>query len=89
MGLLEKLKSRTIKETIDSVKESVTEAAKNGMDEKLEGALRVLPLVAAFYLIFGSDSRPKQKKYQDPQQIVIINNYGDEAVRQHYAQDDS
>ena len=74
MSLLEKLKSKTIEETVDSVKEAATKAAKDGLGDKIEGVGKLLPLFLALYMIFG-DKKAKDKSKENDPPVTIINNY--------------
>lgn len=74
MGFLEKLKSKTIEETVDSVKQAATKAAKDGLGDKVEGVAKLLPLFVAMYLIFG-DKKTRSKSPKDEQPLTIVNNF--------------
>lgn len=72
MGLFDKIKTKTVEETVTTVVDTAKGVVREGLDDKVKGALYLLPIAATALLVFRGDDN---KKSGDIPTKQIINNY--------------
>lgn len=81
MGFLDRFKSKTIEDVVETAKEAVSTTVKTAADDKVRGLLYLLPMVAAGAILFRSDSGEKSRPHDIPaKQIINYYYYGERQV---------
>lgn len=74
MGILDRLKNRTVEDIVTTATDTVNNVVQTGVNDKLKQLLYLLPAFAAAVIVFKSDEHKSQSK-DIPTKQVIINNY--------------
>lgn len=80
--IFDKFKDKTIKDVVDTAKTAVTTTVQASMDDKVRGALMLLPIVATAVIIFH-DRGDKRASCDTPAHTVINNYYYGERRNAH------
>ena len=83
MGFLDKFKEKTIADVVDTAKEKVSDAAKTVTQNKVEGVLTILPLVATACIIFAGNRDDRRDRGYSEQTIINNYYYGERQVKKN------